>query len=72
LDPLVQISYEDFARVDMRVGKIIEALDFPDARKPAYRLKVDFGPEIGQKRSSAQLTKRYKKEDLIEKSHRRC
>jgi len=49
----------------MRVGKIIEARDFPEARKPAYRLKIDFGSEIGMKNSSAQLTRRYYKEDLI-------
>lgn len=49
----------------MRIGKIVEARDFPEARKPAYRLTIDFGTEIGTKNSSAQLTKRYKKEDLI-------
>jgi len=49
----------------MRVGKIVEARDFPEARKPAYRLKIDFGSEFGLKNSSAQLTKRYAKEDLI-------
>ncbi|MCL5067952.1 MAG: tRNA-binding protein [Thaumarchaeota archaeon] len=60
-----QISYEDFARVEIRVGKILEVLDFPEARKPAYRLKLDFGNEVGLKWSSAQLTKRYSKEDLV-------
>lgn len=49
----------------MRIGKILEVEDFPQARKPAYRLRIDFGPEIGVKKSSAQLTTRYKKEDLL-------
>ena len=62
-----QISYEDFARVDIRVGKILEVLDFPEARKPAYKLKLDFGNEVGLKWSSAQLTKRYAKGDLVER-----
>jgi tRNA-binding protein len=59
------ITYADFSKVDIRVGQIVEASDFPDARKPAYRLKIYFGSEIGEKNSSAQLTKRYKREDLI-------
>ena len=62
---LEQIAYGDFDKVDMRVGKIIGVEDFPQARKPAYRLSIDFGPEIGIKKSSAQLTARYKKDELL-------
>jgi tRNA-binding protein len=62
---LPEISYEVFSQVDMRVGRILEAAVFPEARKPAYRLKIDFGPEHGIRHSSAQLTKRYKIEDLV-------
>ena len=53
------IQFEDFARVEMRVGRIVEALPFPDARKPSYRLRIDFGPELGERVSSAQLTFTY-------------
>ncbi|MEP6680271.1 MAG: tRNA-binding protein [Chloroflexota bacterium] len=53
------IDYDDFARVEMRVGRIVEALPFPEARKPSYRLRIDFGPELGERRSSAQLTSTY-------------
>lgn len=53
------IEFDDFARVDMRVGRIVEADHFPEARKPSYRLRIDFGPELGQRVSSAQLTVTY-------------
>jgi tRNA-binding protein len=59
------ISYDYFAAVDIRVGKIIDVQDFPEARKPAYKLTIDFGPEIGVKKSSAQIVANYTKEDLL-------
>ncbi|MEQ8750084.1 MAG: tRNA-binding protein, partial [Amphiplicatus sp.] len=62
---MTTIAYEDFERVDIRVGTIVAVDDFPKARKPAFKLQVDFGPEIGVKKSSAQITVHYKKEDLI-------
>jgi tRNA-binding protein len=60
-----RLSYADFDKVDIRVGRIVDVQDFPEARKPAYKLRIDFGGAIGVKRSSAQCTKYYAKEDLI-------
>jgi len=59
------ISWEDFQMVELRSGTIISAEDFPEARKPAYIITVDFGEEIGVKKSSAQITDLYKKEELV-------
>jgi len=59
------IGYEDFVRVDIRVGTIVAAEPYPEARRPAYKLQVDFGPEIGVKRTSAQLTVHYRIEELL-------
>ena len=59
------IKFEDFTKVDMRVGQIVRADPFPEARKPAYKLTIDFGSEIGLKKSSAQLTERYDADELV-------
>jgi tRNA-binding protein len=57
------IEYEDFARVDMRVGRIVAVEDFPEARRPAWKLRIDFGPELGERRASAQITN-YTRDEL--------
>lgn len=57
-------AYDDFVKLDIRVGKIIAVEDFPEARKPSYKLKIDFGSEIGVKKSCAQLPQHYTKEEL--------
>lgn len=64
---MAQIAYSDFSKVDMRIGMILECREFAEALKPAYKLKIDFGSEIGLKDSSAQITARYSKGELVGK-----
>lgn len=60
-----ELTWNDFSKVEMRVGTIVAVVDFPEARKPAYQLQVDFGTEIGIRKTSAQITKRYQKKALV-------
>jgi len=63
----MQITWDDFQKVDLRVGTIIEVTEFPEAHNPSYKMRIDFGEEIGIKKSSAQITKLYKLDDLLGK-----
>ena len=63
----MDLTWTEFEKVEMRVGTVLEVNDFPEARKPAYQLTIDFGAEIGIRKTSAQITKRYQKEDLIQR-----
>ncbi|HXG28388.1 MAG TPA: tRNA-binding protein [Nevskiales bacterium] len=60
-----EISWDEFERVELRVGTVVEVQAFPEARKPAYKVWVDFGPELGVKKTSAQITRHYRPEDLL-------
>ncbi len=66
-EPQANIEFNDFLKVDIRLGKIIEVNDFPEARKPAFKLKIDFGEGVGIKKSSAQITTHYTKDSLLDK-----
>jgi len=62
-----EITWDEFEQVELRIGTIIDVQDFPEARKPAYKLRINFGGEIGERKSSAQITEHYSQEDLIGK-----
>ena len=63
--PVAPITFDDFMKVDVRIGQVLAADPFPEARKPAYKLTIDFGPDVGVKRSSAQITRHYTRDALV-------
>jgi len=63
--PKSEIGFADFQKVDVRVGTVVAVQDFPEARRPAYKLWIDFGPEVGQHKTSAQITRRYTRAELL-------